>query len=693
LTTDELFSPDGIIARSKAGYEVREGQVEMARRVQIALEEDGVLVVEAGTGIGKSFAYLIPSLLWCAQHEDERIVIATSAIPLQHQLLENDIPFLTNALNLPLSAAVLKGRSNYLCMRRLEQQMELGAGLDSAHNQMMRKLFIWSKTTKTGDRAELTWTVPQHIWRSVCSTPESCVGYYCSHREGCFVQQARRRASDAQVIIVNHHLLFASIEMNQDSEDDEHLILPEFERLIIDEAHNIERNAVSYFTQSFDPRQLSLQIHSLAGIHHGKPTGLIERIRGISADPLSCDSIYASTSELLKASDAFSLKLDTLSQDLKSSKRIERIHLDNRPEISLAGAELIEKLKDTADLLGEIISSCTETPETISTLFEAQAIFNSLREYSFLIAHLLSFDLEEDHVYWIEQRGMNGNTSANYVLNITPISFADMLSEHIFHRFRSVICTSATLTVKDTFTYWEQKVGLTDMIGKRYEKAIITSPFDYRSRVMLALAGKSPNPSDYQSYFAYSAKAIVAMIKSLEGGALVLFTSHAMLEGMYKAVGPELEQLGITLLKQGDHDRYKLMKMFVDHEHSVLMATQSFWEGVDAPGTTLRLLIICRLPFQSPADPLFAAKAAKLEQEGKSSFFGLSLPEAVIRMKQGYGRLMRTSSDRGVVCVLDSRIVTKGYGRTILASLPETLTVNGDIETLIERMENFYFTT
>jgi ATP-dependent DNA helicase DinG len=266
-----------------------------------------------------------------------------------------------------------------------------------------------------------------------------------------------------------------------------------------------------------------------------------------------------------------------------------------------------------------------------------------------------------------------------------------MLARNIFERYKSVVCTSATLTVKKTFTYWEKKVGLDELEEGRYQKMSIDSPFDYRNRVMLALAGSSPNPSDYQSYFAYSADAIIKMIRSLEGGALVLFTSHAMLESMYDAVKPEMEKLGITLYKQGDEDRYKLMKQFIDQEHSVLMATQSFWEGVDAPGATLRLLIICRLPFQSPADPLFAAKAAKLEEQGASPFMELSLPEAVIRMKQGYGRLMRSSTDRGIVCVLDSRIITKRYGNIILASLPKTLSLNADIDTLIERMEDFYY--
>jgi ATP-dependent DNA helicase DinG len=691
LKIDHLFSTEGLLAASKAGYELRSGQVEMALAVEQALNDDGVLVVEAGTGIGKSFAYLVPALLWCADHEDERIVIATSAIPLQHQLLEKDIPFLINTLNLPLSAAVLKGRGNYLCMRRLEQQMQLSPGYDAQHRAMLQKIFLWTKTTHSGDRAELPFHVPQHIWRTICSTPETCIGYHCRNRDGCYVQQARKRATDAQIIIVNHHLLFASMQMNNDDEDAQQLILPEFDRLIIDEAHNIERNAVSYFTQSYDPRQLQIQLHNTAGMLKGRPSGIVEKLRSISSDPVSCDAAFIHAQEVIQASDACTSELEKLFNDLDGSRRVLHTHIDNHIELSLAGAQLIDRFHEFAQMITDIIRSCPETPETVALLYEAQASAHYFTEQASLISHLISCDLEHTHVTYLEQNRVHQNAPWYYVVRITPISFSEMLARNIFERYKSVVCTSATLTVKKTFTYWEKKVGLDELEEGRYQKMSIDSPFDYRNRVMLALAGSSPNPSDYQSYFAYSADAIIKMIRSLEGGALVLFTSHAMLESMYEAVKPEMEKLGITLYKQGDEDRYKLMKQFIDQEHSVLMATQSFWEGVDAPGATLRLLIICRLPFQSPADPLFAAKAAKLEEQGASPFMELSLPEAVIRMKQGYGRLMRSSTDRGIVCVLDSRIITKRYGNIILASLPKTLSLNADIDTLIERMEDFYY--
>jgi ATP-dependent DNA helicase DinG len=691
LKIDHLFSAEGLLAGSKPGYELRTGQVEMALAVEEALFNDGVLVVEAGTGIGKSFAYLVPALLWCAAHEDERIVIATSAIPLQHQLLEKDIPFLINTLNLPLSAAVLKGRSNYLCMRRLDQQMQLSPGFDAGHRAALQKIFLWTKTTHSGDRAQLPFNVFQHVWRSICSTPETCIGYRCRNRDGCYVQQARKRASAAQIIIVNHHLLFASMQMNNTDEDEQQLILPEFDRLIIDEAHNIERNAVSYFTQSYDPRQLHLQLHNTAGTIKGKPFGIVEKLRGISSDPLSCDTAFIHAGEVMRASDACTAELEKLYRDLDQSRRVQPIHIDTHIDVSLAGAQLIDRFHEFADIITDIIRSCPETPETVALLYEAQSSAHYFSEQASLISHLISCDLESTHVTYLEQNRIHSQAPWYYVLRITPISFSHMLHKNIFERYKSVVCTSATLTVKKTFTYWEKKVGLDEMEEARYRKVSIDSPFDYRNRVMLALAGSSPNPSDYQSYFAYSAAAIIKMIRSLEGGALVLFTSHAMLEGMYNAVKPEMEKMGITLYKQGDDNRYKLMKLFIEHEHSVLMATQSFWEGVDAPGATLRLLIICRLPFQSPADPLFAAKAAQLEAQGSSPFMELSLPEAVIRMKQGYGRLMRSSTDRGIVCVLDSRIVTKRYGNIILSSLPKTLSLNADIDTLVERMEDFYY--
>ncbi|MGM0431807.1 MAG: ATP-dependent DNA helicase [Spirochaetota bacterium] len=678
-----LFSPHGLLAANQSGFELRDGQLQMSELVLQALSDDLLLVVEAGTGIGKSFAYLVPALQWCAEHEDERIVVATSTIPLQHQLAEKDIPFLLRAMNLPLQSAVLKGRSNYVCLRRLEQHTETEGQLDQSHLEALQRLKQWAQVTQTGDKAELEWSVPPGLWFSVCSEVDTCLGFRCPWRESCFVNRARKLAQEAHIVIINHHLLFANLLVQQ--EEAESALLPEFTRLVIDEAHNIEKNAVSYFTQTYSSRQLYGQLYTLAHTRQGTVTGLVERLRTVCEHPAACNEMYQLINDLKASSDALDKLLIQLISGARGSHILRAQRVSAHKQLLTQGRDVCDLLEKATSVLDTIIEASGETPQR----FEAQAVSSRLHGHVEVLEHLLRFDLAESHVYWLEHTLQRDRETV--AVHITPISFAQLLNEGLFSLYRTVICTSATLTVQRSFAYWEEKVGLAQEQGSRLVEEIIPSPFDYRNRVMLAVTGEAPSPSDYPAYFAYSASCIDQLVSSLEGGALVLFTSYAMMDQMHAELAGKLSLQGLQVLKQGDLDRYKMMRTFVDNEHSVLFATQSFWEGVDAPGNTLRLLIICRIPFQVPTDPLYTAKAEKITSQGGKPFFQLSLPEAVIRMKQGYGRLMRTSADRGIVCLLDSRVVQKGYGKIILDSLPQTPLVQGSLSHIVERVEDFFF--
>lgn len=690
LTMEELLGPEGPVADGKEQYEYRSGQLQMAEAVQAAFEHEEVCVIEAGTGIGKSFAYLVPSLSWCMDHQKERIVIATSTINLQHQLFEKDIPFLTKVLKMPVQVSVLKGRGNYLCKRRLYRAIAQRSTFSEQESEHLGKILLWVNTSETGDRSELPFTVTGRLWSAVCSDADSCIGYRCSHKESCFVMNARKRAAASQIVIVNHHVMLADMIMKAEDEGaDSSVLLPPFTRLIIDEAHNLEKNAVSYFTDSYDSFLLGKMLNSLFTLQRGTTSGLMEGLRPYSDDPFSFDRLQVQITDMRKHIDAFDMRLDTFSGQRAVSVYLEQQQFFRVPGMKDSCSALLDALSTCNTLLLSCLDSCDEDPENIASLYEAFGISRNIASLCRLLEHLQQFDLKETHVYWLESRKM-GFGMMRHTVKITPVDFSSMLSDGIFSAHRSTICTSATLTIGGRFDFWEEKVGIDESFGRSCSRHCIPSPFDYRNRVLMCFPKDAPQPTEKDAYTSYSAQIISKLIAASEGGALVLFTSYAMLNEVYElCAGREGQDL--MLLKQGDDSRYRLMQQFVEHRESVLFATQSFWEGVDAPGDTLRLLIVCRLPFSVPTEPVFYAKKLMLEKQGKNSFMELALPEAVIKLKQGFGRLMRTSSDRGVFCMLDSRVVTKRYGTQVISSLPETQRYFGTMDRIVERVEDFLY--
>ena len=689
--TAALLGPEGPIALGNPAYEYREGQVEMARMVAKAFTDDQVCVIEAGTGIGKSYAYLVPAVMWCAEMPDERLVIATSTIHLQHQLLEKDIPYLRKRLDVPITAAILKGRNNYLCKRRMMQQITQRDLTDEQDALMLRQILAWSTQTKVGDRAEISFRYTQGVWNRVCSDADSCLGFRCPTKDTCFVNKARKEAAASQVIIINHHLLFADMMLKQEEEHAESsVVLPAFSRLVIDEAHNIEKNATSYFTAAYDARGLLNLMHLLSHTKGGRVGGLLEDLRPFSDDPVSFNAIYTVLSELRLSIDQSENLLEAFIGNESNSFFVQKGRFLAARELGNSLGVLMERMHVTLRLLKECIESCREEPEAVSPVFEAHSVRRRLEGMLSLLDHYRTFDLEDTHVYWME-RWVSRSGIAHNTLKTTPVSFFDLLQEGLFTQHETIVCTSATLTVRESFTFFEERVGLGDSLERNYVRKSIPSPFDYRNRVLLCLPQDAPEPSQYREYLAYSCEAIRELIGISEGGALILFTSYAMLGDVHERIAADLEAQGLTVLRQGEENRYQLMKQFVSDEKSVLFATQSFWEGVDAPGDTLRLLIVCKLPFSVPTEPIFYAKKLLVESNGGNSFFELSLPEAIIKLKQGFGRLMRTSSDRGVVCILDSRLTTKRYGPQVIASLPKTRICHGTKGRIIEQVEDFLY--
>ncbi len=692
-SVEGLLGRDGPIAGRKEQYEYREGQITMANMVERALAEDQVCIIEAGTGIGKSFAYLVPILSWCMDHQEKRAVIATSTIHLQQQLYEKDIPFLQDVLHMPVRTTVLKGRNNYICKRRLYQAYEQRALFGEHDSETLGMLMLWVNQTTSGDHADISSPVSPQVWGRVCSDRNSCMGYRCQYRNSCFVMQARKQAAESQIIIVNHHLLFADMMLRQDEEDADHtILLPSFTRLVIDEAHNIEKNATSYFTETYDAKRMLSMIYTLSHTRKGKIGGLLEDLRSFSDDPMAFNEIYTQLTDLKVAIDVCDTAIDTFIGAKRGSHFIERSRFLANKKIVDACSTLSAQLSSFLTVLIACLDSCEEVPEIEIPLYEAGSVKYRIESIQRLLGHYLTFDLSETHVYWIDS-WMSNAQIPHLTLKLTPIEFADMFREGLFNMYKTVICTSATLTVQNRFDFWEKKVGIGEGLVRDCVRKSIGSPFNYRDRVLLCLPKDAPEPTAYHEYMEYSAKLISRLISTTEGGALILFTSYAMLHEMHQMIAAEVEKMGINVLKQGNLDRYKLMREFVEDEHSVLFATQSFWEGVDAPGNTLRLLIVCRLPFSVPTEPIFYAKKLMAEQQGRNSFFELALPDAIIRLKQGFGRLMRTSEDRGVVCLLDSRVINKRYGKVVIASLPQTQIYVNNTERIIERVEDFLYSS
>jgi len=699
-TIERMLGSQGNLAENIPTFESRKSQIEMACMIADTFSDTGVCVVEAGTGTGKSFAYLIPAMLWCAGNSDEKVVIATSTINLQHQLFEKDIPTLLKILDIDIKAEILKGRSNYICLRKLFEEVQEGPLLSHQENDAFNYLCKWVEKTSTGMFSELEKHINKKTWNRVCSDSDFCLKNRCPHREGCFVLNARKRASEASIIIVNHHLLFADIVMREHEQIDpqEQAILPPFDRLIIDEAHNIEKNATSYFTETYDSQSIGRLMYDLLHMKFGKPQGIAVRIipfvnaAGEMEQPVSLQELLE---DLRKHTDKLDLYiLDIFNRLNQSSLLIETVHnkLEDKvyeqfEEIYLS---LSQVLKNIAKHNKQLIDNCKENDDSFPVLQELRNNTSKFNSASVLLKKFSKFITSPEDIFWLDSmKSVSGNITSQ--MKVTPVSVADTICENILLAYKSVVCTSATLTAGDNFSYWEKQVGLYGKELPKYRKKYFPSPFDFKKHLFLGIPRDAPMPFKRDDYESFVCDFTRKLIESSDGGTLVLFTSYALLRKVHEYLLDSLENENITLLYQGEKDRSKLLAEFIQDEKSVLLATESFWEGVDAPGNTLRSVIITRIPFRVPTNPVVSARYTALEKSGGNPFLEISLPEAAVRLKQGFGRLLRNRFDRGGVFILDSRIVHKFYGRILLKSLPDTLTAIHESDRVTEKFEDFLY--
>ncbi len=656
-------------------FEERPQQTEFLKTVCSSFNNDSITISEAGTGVGKSYAYLIPAFMWVISNR-ERVVISTGTINLQHQLMEKDIPAISRLFDRKVKAVLVKGRQNYVCMRRFHDRMREAELFDRKED--FDAISEWLNVTATGERSDLPFYPTADLWSDICSESEGCLASKCPFFESCFIQKVRREAAGASILVVNHHLLFSDLSVRVEGNDTGTGILPYYSRVIFDEAHNLENSATSFFSGILNRHMLAKTLGQLYRKQGRREYGLIKFLR-----------VFSSKQESV-------IKIPELIRDiLVSADNIEKIFPDSgvygfAPD-SAAREKLLEVLAETGrqlnslftivnDIHEELASSKDKEIKEDSRLFETHVVLNKLNSY---ITFLFEYTRDDDrNIVWLEKRKISS-------MMITPISVAETLKNEVFSKLKNIIFVSATLSVFRKFGYFTGRTGL-DLMEKKAESFIFDSPFDYRRNVLLTVPDDLPEPGNGE-YIHKLSDLIRKVLVSTEGKGLVLFTSYSMLTAVYELVKDDFVNAGITLYKQGDNENKKLLESFRFDCNSVLFATDSFWEGVDSPGETLSVLIICRLPFKVPTDPVVKARMEAIEKNGGNSFMQYSLPEAVIKLRQGFGRLIRSSSDRGIVLITDSRIITKFYGKTFLASLPETRRYFGSSGRIIENIENFLY--
>ncbi|MGH9690334.1 MAG: ATP-dependent DNA helicase [Candidatus Acidiferrales bacterium] len=621
VTIEGIFGPDGLLAARHPGYEFRSSQLEMARDVEEAFQKRQHAVIEAGTGTGKTLAYLIPAI-----RSGRRVVISTATKSLQEQLYQKDVPFLQKHFAPNLKAALMKGRANFLCRQKVHQMegQPVLKGMDEI--DWLSQIREWEKLSETGDRSELTFLPDDaELWNRIDARSDLCTGQKCAEFQRCFITAMHQRAQEADLIIVNHHLFFADLAIRQ---DDFGSILPEYSAVIFDEAHEIEDVASDYFG-----RQLSsYRFEELA-----RDAENMLRMLQIEAAPLR--------RHLTRVRDRGRSFFETFPE------REGRFPFgpSDRQAFLERNREAYDELGVAVKRVETELSALTPKPEEVITL--ARRAAETRRELAFLLE-----SEEKSCVYWYERRGRG------VFLAATPIDVSEILREKLFDRFDTVVLTSATLAVAGRFDYLKQRLGVLPA-----KEAGLPQEFNFREQALLYIPRALPDVR-HPSFPVNAAEEIARLLEISQGRAFCLFTSYAQMRDIHERVST---QVRFPLLLQGSAPRSVLLDRFRSTPHAVLFATSSFWQGVDVPGAQLSCVIIDKLPFAVPSDPIVAARVRALQEDGRNAFAEYQIPEAVLALKQGFGRLIRSKTDRGILAILDNRIQRMKYGRIFLESLPD----------------------
>jgi ATP-dependent DNA helicase DinG len=645
LSMPEIFGREGLLEKQHPAYEFRRSQQEMAEIVDQAFRAHQHVLIEAGTGTGKTLAYLIPAIA-----SGQRVVISTATKSLQHQLFDKDIPFLQKRFAPNLKVALMKGRANFLCRQKvhLMEGQPILKGLDEV--DWFAQIRDWEKVTEAGDRSELGF-LPEYsdLWHRLDARSDTCTGQQCAEFDRCFITAMHQRAQEADIIIVNHHLFFADLALRQ---DDFGAIIPEYSAVILDEAHEIEEVASAFFGREISSHKIedlardaeqALRLTQTASPALLKRTvQLRERSRAFFECFPDRDGRFPFNAEERAAFlDRYREPADRLTSGLRNVET-EIAALPAKPEELLNVARRAAELRRELAFLLEGESNDGEAQKTGAKAAEGSSAKTG-RKYG------------QNYVHWFERRGRG------VMLSASPIDVAPILREHLFNQFDTVVMTSATLAVGNRFDYVKHRSGIEPACER-----ILPQEFDYATQAMLYLPPDMPDVRS-PAFAAAAAEEAARLLEITQGRAFFLFTSHSQMRDLHERLARLVK---FPLLLQGTMPQPILLEKFRATPHAVLLATASFWQGVDVPGAQLSCVIVDRLPFAVPSDPVVAARVRALQEDGRNAFEEYQVPEAVLALKQGFGRLIRSRSDRGVLALLDSRIVSKPYGRIFIESLP-----------------------
>jgi ATP-dependent DNA helicase DinG len=705
-SVDRDLGPGGSIAAEHARYEDRPSQRAMAMEIAKLYNDGGVGLLEAGTGVGKSLGYLVPALRWAAANK-ERTVVSTNTINLQEQLVGKDLPFLARALsNQPVRFALLKGWRNYLCLARLAQARASGSALfEDSLNEELTALEAWAKRTRDGSLSDLTTPPRPELWDEVAAEPDLCQRAQCPLYSECFLFKARKEAAQADVIVVNHHLLLSDLAVRRVTGNwGEAAVLPAYNRLVIDEGHHLEDAAASHLGVTVSRRSLQRLFNRLDRRGKGLLPALIVRL-SVGNDLLSTASLDLVHSRLSPAVESARAKSNTLFDLLElflqeSGDPVVRLTADFadhpiwRNGLRVALTDTVQEAEMIADGLQLVYErfegSGKRLDDAIMPLMnEMRAVTRRLQNAADGLRQALDPERTDKTIRWIEARGREKAVSVSTV----PLDLAPILREDLFKRAVTTVVTSATLAADGRFDFLSSRLGLDDP-ELEPSTGIYPSPFKYREQAMLAVPTDIPAPNtDSAGHFQALARMTIDVANAADGGMFVLFTSHRDVRAMAAELRSRGRDARWPLLVHGDESRDTLLERFRGAGKAILLGTASFWEGVDVPGDALRALLIAKLPFRVPTEPITAAHCEAIQANGGDAFRDYMLPHASLRLKQGFGRLIRTSTDRGVVVIADPRVVTKNYGRGMIAGLPPARRIVGRWDKLLVEIKQFYSNT